>query len=238
MRLVRESLVDLWHRLTGTQPAPPTPLVVATGALALLAILLRPIWRIARYLVTIAHEGGHAAVAVLSGRRLSGIRLHSDTSGLTLSKGRPTGPGMIFTGLAGYVTPSLFGLAGAVLLATGHITGLLWIGLVLLPIMLVMIRNFFGVVSVTCAGALILVVSVFTAPNIQAAFAYLLVWFMLLGGLRPVVELQTLRSRRQVPYSDADQLARLTRVPGLLWVLLFGLVAAGALVLGARLLVR
>jgi hypothetical protein len=37
--------------------------------------------------------------------------------------------------------------------------------------------------------------------------------------------------------SDADQLAALTRIPGGLWVALFALVAAGALVLGARLLV-
>ena len=37
--------------------------------------------------VTIAHEGGHAVAALLTGRRLRGIRLHSDTSGLTLSAG-------------------------------------------------------------------------------------------------------------------------------------------------------
>ena len=37
--------------------------------------------------------------------------------------------------------------------------------------------------------------------------------------------------------SDADQLAALTRIPRGLWVTLFALVAAGSLVLGARLLV-
>ena len=44
-----------------------------------------------------------------TGRKLHGIRLHSDTSGLTLSAGRPTGPGMILTLLAGYVAPPLVG---------------------------------------------------------------------------------------------------------------------------------
>ena len=46
-------------------------------------------------------------VAVVCGRRLRGIRLHSDTSGLTLSSGRPTGAGMVFSLAAGYLTPSL-----------------------------------------------------------------------------------------------------------------------------------
>ncbi len=230
------TVVDLWHKLADPQPAPPPALVLVTGALALVSITPRPVWRITRYVVTIAHEGGHAAAAVLSGRRLSGIRLHSDTSGLTLSKGKPSGLGMVLTGLAGYVTPSLLGLAGAVLLASGHITALLWAALVLLPPMLVMIRNVFGVIAITMAGAVVLVVSMFAAPAVQAAFAYLIVWVLLLGGLRPVVELQTLRWRRQLPNSDADQLARLTRVPGLLWVVFFALVASAALVLGGRLL--
>jgi hypothetical protein len=233
---VFSTLVGLWHRLVDSQPDPPRPLVLVTGALALVSIMPRPLWRITRHLVTIAHEGGHAAAALLSGRRLSGIRLHSDTSGLTLSKGRPSGPGMVLTGLAGYITPSLLGLAGAVLLASGHITALLWTALVLLPLMLVMIRNVFGVISVATAGALVLVVSMFTSSTVQAAFAYFIVWVLLLGGLRPVLELQTLRWRGQLPTSDADQLARLTRVPGLMWVVFFALVASAALVFGARLL--
>ena len=37
--------------------------------------------------------------------------------------------------------------------------------------------------------------------------------------------------------SDADQLAWLTRVPAGVWVALFALVAVGAVVLGARLLI-
>jgi hypothetical protein len=38
------------------------------------------------------------------------------------------------------------------------------------------------------------------------------------------------------PGSDADQLARLTGVPGLTWVLLFGVVALAALIVGGDLL--
>jgi hypothetical protein len=45
------------------------------------------------------------------------------------------------------------------------------------------------------------------------------------------------RRRGRPLASDADQLARLTGVPGGVWVALFGLVAVAALVAGARLLV-
>jgi len=209
-----------------------------TAALALLAVVPRPAWVLARNAVTIAHEGGHALVAVLAGRRLSGIRLHSDTSGLTLTKGRPTGPGMVFSLLAGYLTPSLLGLAGAALLAAGRITLLLWVALALLLAVLVMIRNVYGAVAVLVVGAVVFLVSWYAPPSAQAAFAYAGVWFLLVGGVRPVGELQRLRYRGYAPDSDADQLARLTHVPGLLWVAVFGAVNLAALLAGGYLLVQ
>ena len=232
------TLSDLWHRVWSTQPDPPRLLVVVTGVLALIAVGWRPAWRLARNAVTIAHEGGHALVAVVCGRRLRGIRLHSDTSGLTLSSGKPYGPGMVFSLAAGYLTPSLLGLAGAGLLGLGRITLLLWVSLVLLLAVLVMIRNGYGMIAVLAVGALVFLVSWFASPAAQAAFAYAGVWFLLLGGVRPVGELQRLRARGHAPDSDADQLARLTRVPGLLWVGLFGLVNLAVLALGGYLLVK
>jgi hypothetical protein len=58
-------------------------------------------------------------------------------------------------------------------------------------------------------------------------------WFALLAAPRPVLELQAERRRRGSTTSDADQLARLTRVPALAWVGIFLLATVGALVLGA-----
>ncbi|MGO4752945.1 M50 family metallopeptidase, partial [Streptomyces sp. 2MCAF27] len=98
---------DLWDRVVGTQPDPNTWLIAATGLVALSVVVSQIAWRIARNAITIAHEGGHGLVALVSGRRLEGIRLHSDTSGLTVSRGKPTGLGMILTAAAGYTAPSL-----------------------------------------------------------------------------------------------------------------------------------
>ncbi|MEU7375060.1 M50 family metallopeptidase [Streptomyces albidoflavus] len=230
---------DLWDRVTGTQAAPEFWLVVATGVAALAVILWGPAWRPARNAITIAHEGGHGLIALVTGRTLEGIRLHSDTSGLTVSRGKPTGPGMILTALAGYTAPSLLGLGGAWLLAAGHITLLLWVATALLLALLVMVRNAYGVLTVLITGGLFVAVSWLAGSEVQALFAYAAVWFLLLGGVRPVFELQSKRRRGGAPDSDADQLARLTHAPAALWLFLFHAVALCSLIGGGgRLLGR
>ncbi|WP_062206807.1 M50 family metallopeptidase [Streptomyces sp. NBRC 109706] len=225
---------ELWDRVTGTQPTPELWLIVGTAVVALATVVPFGVWRLARNTITIAHEGGHGLVALLSGRRLEGIRLHSDTSGLTVSRGKPTGIGMILTAAAGYTAPSLLGLGGAALLGEGRITALLWGATALLLALLVMVRNAYGLLTVLLTCALFLLVSWLTEPEVQAAFAYLVVWFLLLGGVRPVFELQSKRRRGAARDSDADQLARLTNVPAFCWLILFHAVTLTSLIGGAR----
>ncbi|WP_327353540.1 M50 family metallopeptidase [Streptomyces sp. NBC_01304] len=232
--LAANSAADLWDRVFGTQPDPDRYLVIATAAVALAAILPHAVWRVSRNAITIAHEGGHGLIALVSGRKLDGIRLHSDTSGLTVSRGKPTGLGMILTAAAGYTAPPLLGLGGAWLLAANHITLLLWLATALLIALLVMIRNAYGAVTVVVTGGAFLLVSWLAEPQVQAAFAYVVVWFLLLGGVRPAFELQSKRSRGGAPDSDADQLARLTHVPAGLWLFLFHAVSLSALIGGGR----
>ncbi|HVV23487.1 MAG TPA: M50 family metallopeptidase [Pseudonocardiaceae bacterium] len=231
------TISDVWHQVTSVQPTPPVAVVLGAAGVALLAVFIRGVWLVARNVVTIAHEGGHALVALLVGRRLSGIQLHSDTSGVTLSRGKTHGPGMVATALAGYVAPSLLGLGCAALLATGHITALLWLTVLFLVAMLIAVRNAYGVASILVTGAAVFLISWFTSAQVQAAFAYAFTWFLVLAGIRPVFELQRARTRGRAPDSDADQLARLTRVPGLMWVLLFGAVGLAVLALTCRWLI-
>ncbi len=221
-----------WTRVS--TPLPQLPTAVLVGALvAAGAVVLAPaLWRPARTVVTIAHEGAHGLVALAAGRRLSGIRLHSDTSGLTVSAGRPTGLGMVLTCAAGYTGPALFGLGAAALLAAGHAVGLLWALLGLLALLLVQIRNWYGLWAVLATGAVVLAVTGWLPPSGQAAFAAVSTWFLLLAAPKTVLELQRARRRRAAPDSDADQLARLTHLPAVLWVGLFLLVDVGALLLG------
>ncbi|SRR5712691_1342047 len=234
-------LRELWDRVWGTQPVPPGWEIAACAGAALLVIASRPAWHIARNAITIAHEGGHAVVSLLTGRKLDGIRLHADTSGVTFSRGRRTGPGIVLTAAAGYIAPSLLGLAAAWLLATHHVTAMLWLLLALLATTFLAIRNAYGVLAVLATAGAVFAVSYLTSAAVQGAFGYATAWFLLLGGIRPVAEMQRQRRyamrRRQPLTSDADQLARLTGMPGGAWVAVFWLVAIVALVIGARLLV-
>ncbi|OKK20670.1 hypothetical protein AMK16_09500 [Streptomyces sp. CB00455] len=224
----------LWDRLTGIQSAPERWLVIATGLVALAAVGPRPLWRMSRNAITIAHEGGHGLIALLTGRRLDGIRLHSDTSGVTVSRGRPTGLGMVLTAAAGYTAPSLLGLGGAALLSAHRITLLLWAATALLVAMLLMIRNAYGALTVILTGGAFLLVSWLAPAEVQAVFAYGVVWFLLLGGVRPVFELGAKRRHGGAPDSDADQLGRLTHVHPVVWLLLFHVVALCSLIGGGR----
>ena len=226
-----------WAQVTATVPDLQTQVLLGTAAAAALLVGSPTLWRTTRHAVTIAHEGAHGLVALAAGRRLSGIRLHSDTSGLTLSAGRPTGPGMVLTCAAGYTGPGLFGLGAAAVLASGHAVGLLWALLVLLALLLVQIRNWYGLWSVLVTGGVVFAATWWLPPDGQAAFAALATWFLLLAAPRTVVELQTSRRRRGARDSDADQLARLTRLPGLFWVGVFLVVDVGALLLGGRWLI-
>jgi hypothetical protein len=242
-------LARLWDRVSGSQPLPPAWVVGLTGLLALCIVLDSRLWRPAGKVITIAHEGGHALVSVLSGRRLDGIRLHSDSSGVTYSRGKQTGPGLVLTAAAGYVMPSLLGAGAAWLLAERHLTAMLWLALVLLAATFLAIRNLFGALAVLVTAGGVFVVSYYASAAVQAGFAYLAVWFLLFGGLRPVVELargswgpagsagSSGRRQRWTRGSDADQLSRLTGTPAGLWISLFVLVALAALIAGVALLV-
>lgn len=228
----------LWEDVSGTQAPLDAGAVAFSLAVALALVVVPALWRVTRHVVTIAHEGAHGVAALVSGRRLAGIRLHSDTSGLTVSKGRARGPGMVLTAFAGYVGPSLIGLGASFLLSRHHAVAVLWSVLALLALLLLQIRNFFGLYVVLVAGAGVFAVSWWGSGQLPSMAAYVGTWFLLLAGPRPVLELQALRRRGRARDSDADLLARLTGVPGVVWVGVFLVVTIGCLALGATWLLR
>jgi len=183
-------------------------------AVAAALVLIRPVWPLTRYAVTLAHEAGHAIAAICTGRRLTGVRLHSDTSGLTLSKGKPRGPGMVVTAAAGYVAPSLLGLGGSALIASGQLRVLIWGALVLTLAMLPFIRNIFGMLVVLAAAATFGGVAYYGSADLQLHFGYAAIWVLLIGNMRSIVE----GGRSRCGGSDFDQLRGLTHLPRALWI--------------------
>ena len=149
---------------------------------------------------------------------------------------RPSGPGMVTMLMAGYLGPAVIGLGAVGLLLAGHSLGLLWVFVIMLALLLLQIRNFYGfVVVVGCAVVLILVSWYLPAP-MQSGLAYVLTWSFLFAAPKPVLELMRQRRRGPTPQSDADQLARLTRIPASLWAGGFLIVNCAGLVFGAVLL--
>lgn len=229
-----ETFVD---RLTQTQEAPHTAIMLACLAVAAAMVLYTPVWRWSRGLVTIAHEGGHALMAVLMRRRLTGIRLHADTSGLTFSRGKPTGFGAAMTLLAGYIAPAAVGLGAAALTGAGYIVALLWITLVLLAIMLAFIRNWYGALALVVVGAGVFAATWYGNAIVQTVAAYLGAWLLLIGSVKPILELASRRRRRGGSgASDADQLAGITPIPAGGWIFFFAVATIASALWGTWML--
>ncbi len=181
------SLGQLWHEAITAEPLPPRLLVLGTAVAALILVGWRRAWPLSRTVVTIAHEGGHALVALAVGRRLDGIRVHRSTAGLTVSAGNASGPGIVATAAAGYLAPPLLGLGAAALLATGHLVAALLLSLVLLAALALMVRNAYGILATVTAAAAVALVTWRGSSLLQAAFGYAMAWFLLLGGIRPAL---------------------------------------------------
>lgn len=218
------------------QPVPDRITVLLLAGLALALVVWPATWPATRQVVTISHEGGHAFAALLSGRRLRGIRLHSDTSGLTVSSGKPTGPGMVIMLVAGYFAPAIAGIGAALLLVNGHALGLLWLLVGWLAVMCLQIRNAYGFLVLLICGGLLGLASWYLPAAWLSAIAYLITWVLLIASPRPVVELIRQRRRSPARHSDADQLARLTRLPAALWIVVFLVLNLAGLALGVLLL--
>ena len=227
-------LQTIWASSTTRLPPLDVRGIMLCALIALAAVLPGPVWHVTRNAITIAHEGGHALIAVLTGRRLESIRLHADTSGATVSAGRNRGLGLMLTTFAGYIAPALWGLGCAALVANRYASAALWLLVVLLAFMIVRIRNGYGFAAIIVALALTIVISWWGAAALRIYAGYTLAWFLCFGAIRPLFELYRQRAMHGARDSDADMLAQNTGVPALLWMLLWLVLDLGALWLAAH----
>lgn len=156
------------------------------------------------------------AVGVLTGGRVKDFRLNAGKEGGGTEYHRlPGWLGDILTTFAGYVTPPLLGLGGAVLLKQGYAWPLLWTAVALLVLAWTKaiddLTNFVVLILIAAAGY----VGLYGTPTLQAAFAAGLVVLLLFGGLRAAAMADI---RKGAGFrSDAEFLARATLLPRVLW---------------------
>ena len=223
--------LELVQQQPGTGSVPLPQLVAGpTGLLVFFAFLIDGVWRFARHISVTAHEGAHVAAGWSVGRRVSGVELNRDATGATTTRGSG-GFGSVIFSFAGYLGPSLFGLATACLIALDQITLALGLALFCLAIMLILIRNFFGVMSVAISGVLVFLVLRYGSPEVQAVTACALSWFLLFSGVRWVLMHGT-------GARDATILTQSTHIPRFIWVTFWLAITVAALWVGGHLLIK
>ena len=216
-------------RIGQTQAPLPASAVVLIGLVALAAVGVQEIWLLARHVNTIAHEGAHAIAGSAVGRRIRGVKLQPNADGVTaMSGGRAAGN--VTTGFVGYLGPSAFGLGAAKLIELGHSAAVLWLTLLLLILLLVVLRGVFSFVPVLIVGGLLYIIARYGSVGADSVTAYAVAWFLLLSGVRVVVD-------HGVNASDAGNLAKLTHTRPGCWVWLWLIGSVLALAAGGSLLV-
>ena len=162
-------------------------------------------------------------------RKVSGIKLHADATGGT-SRAPAIWPGNVVIKMTGYLGPSLFGLAAAKMIEVGHIVQVLWIALFLLALLLIVMRTAFGVLSVVVAGGLVFLLVRYTPMSVQIVAAYAIAWFLLLSGVRGILE-------DGPAADDGGQLSSMTLIPRFIWFLFWLGGTLTAIAIGAKWLI-
>lgn len=209
-------------------PVVGQPVVYGAAFVVLLLVVFTGPW--ARSLVTVAHEGGHMIVSVLTFRGFRHFELESNADGATTLTDGSWGAGDLLMRLSGYLFPPLVGLGGAAVLVRGNAWGVLAAAAVLLFVSFLYARG--GLANVITAVALAGVVLVLWRGSqlAQVALAAGAVWLLLMGGL-----VDTVRMSR-TGTADAAFMARRTLVPAIVWQAGWLLVALVCLYVGGRLL--
>jgi Peptidase M50B-like len=211
----------------------PAPEVILIGLLAAVVVLVRALWEIAGPFETVVHESAHVIAGILTGRTIQGVRIEETGGGSTDMVPR-SGCGYGVAAFVGYIGPSAAGLIAAGLISTGRMYAVLWLGLVLLAVMLVTIRNFFGGLVILMCGALLYLVVRYGTAEVETAFAYGVAWFLLISGIRVALR----AAGRPKDVTDAEILAGMTFLFRWMWCLLWLAGTIAALWVGGRILIR
>ena len=202
-------------RIGEIQTPLPASQAMLIGLMAAILVYARILWNIVNHAETVVHEGAHALAGIVTGRRIRSVKINTDGGGAT-KMAPDTGFGFGVAAAVGYIGPSAAGLIAAGLISTGRMYAVLWLGLVLLAVMLVTIRNFFGGLVILMCGALLYLVVRYGTAEVETAFAYGVAWFLLISGIRVALR----AAGRPKDVTDAEILAGMTFLFRWMWCLL------------------
>jgi len=199
---------------------------ILIGLVVAVVVILSATWQLLGHFHVMAHEGMHAAVGSLSGGTVRSIAMNDRAEGETRVR-FPSGGIHFAYQFFGYLGSSAFGLGAARLIQFGHIVVVLWLIMGLLALLLIKLTWSFGFVTVPLAGFLIFLVLKHTSQTGQVLAAYVITWFLLLSGVRGLVE-------DGLNAGDAGSLSDSTSIPRLVWFVLWLVGTAAAVLIGAK----
>jgi hypothetical protein len=225
-------LDTILSRIGEIQAPLPAPVALFVGIVVFVVMLGPTFWKITTHADTVVHESAHALVGLVTGHRIRSVTINRGGGGATeMVPG--SGPGFAVAAFVGYVGPSAAGLIAAELISIGHIVAMLWLGVLLLAVMLLMVRKFFGGIVILACGALLCLILWYTTVGVETAVAYGVTWFLLMSA--PKVALRAASKPKNV--TDAKVLAGMTFLRPSAWCFLWLIGTIAALVVGGAILV-
>lgn len=215
-----------------------------TGTAVLLSAVLvsglmvfpRKLWRFTRHGSTLAHELGHALFGMVTMARITGIRLHMDSSGVThaVRSVRVFPIGAIISSFFGYPAPIIFGSVVISLMLTGHPMGAMYAIAGAGLVTLFFIRNLFGLLVTLIWLVSSVAVTIF-AP--WAASWYVL-WtgsLLIFGGIKDLLSLRRVYKSADAE-TDLHSLKSSSHIPMGFWYWLMWIASASAVAVPVLLL--
>jgi hypothetical protein len=181
------------------------------------------------------HEISHGLAAIATGGSIERIELLADQGGVCWTRG---GSRFLVTS-AGYLGSSLFGALFVVIGGRARpgfqraAVGLA--GLVVLAATFLWIRTAFGFVFGLLAGAALLGTAAWLSANVSVFVLRLL---GVTSGLYAIWDIGSDLIVRSVPASDAEALAAMTGIPGVVWGVAWGAIAVVVMAMAVRTAVR
>ena len=226
--------VDLWNKLLDAfsrADAPRVTFIELALALVIAAALSVPrrSWKYFGLLATATHEMGHAVAALLSGQRLSGIRLRLDHSGTTTTYSRSR-LASAWSCFWGYPVPAIVGAAFVWCGFNGWGPAAITAGGLALAASLLFLRNLAGILITFTAIAVTLLLVLLVPEAFVGHVAVILGMALLVAAVRDLIKLAHLhlRRRERLASSDAYLLWRATSIPSAVWIVLFAVLVAGS----------
>jgi hypothetical protein len=218
-------------RIGEIQTPLPAPVALLIGILAAIVVHGPTLWKMTIHAETVVHEGAHALVGLVTGRRVRGVRIKTDGGGDTDMVPK-TGAGYGVAAFVGYIGASGAGLIAAELISIGRIVAVLWLGLLLLAVMLLMVRNFFGGIVILSCGVLLSLIVRYTTVGVETGVAYGVTWFLLLAAPKRAL----IAASKPKEVADAKVLAGMTFLWRSAWCFLWLIGTIAALVVGGAIL--